>query len=70
MCFYLPQAKSNTKKRPTQTPDLDNLVKGILDALNGSGVWDDDCQVVQLQAEKYWALFINPSITLTIRELD
>lgn len=36
---------------PTKKPDVDNVVKIILDALNGFA-WHDDSQVVNLQIEK------------------
>lgn len=40
--------------RPTGRPDLDNVVKAILDSLNGR-MWHDDSQVVSLHAEKRYA---------------
>ena len=56
--FYIPMPKSwGTKKRREmngkphkQKPDLDNLVKGLLDA-----IYDDDCVVWKISAEKRWA---------------
>ena len=36
---------------PTKKPDVDNVIKIILDALNGFA-WHDDSQVVNLQIEK------------------
>ena len=40
--------------RPTGRPDLDNVVKAILDSLNGR-MWRDDSQVVSLHAEKRYS---------------
>lgn len=40
--------------RPTGRPDMDNVVKTILDSLNGR-MWRDDSQVVSLHAEKRYA---------------
>jgi len=40
--------------RPTSKPDLDNVAKGILDAMNGV-VFKDDCQVVELVLRKRYA---------------
>ena len=37
--------------RPTGRPDMDNVIKAILDSLNGR-MWRDDSQVVSLHAEK------------------
>lgn len=41
-------------KRPTarRYGDIDNLAKGILDALNGI-LWQDDSQIVSLKVDKY-----------------
>lgn len=39
------------RRIPKARPDLDNLVKLILDAANGV-LWADDSQVVHLEAEK------------------
>ena len=36
-----------------QKPDLDNLAKAVLDALNGI-CWADDSQVCQIRASKAW----------------
>lgn len=41
------------KMRPTSKPDLDNIVKAILDSLNGVA-WYDDSQVVSLTVNKYY----------------
>lgn len=35
-------------------PDLDNLAKGVMDALNGIA-WHDDSQIVKLELTKRWA---------------
>lgn len=35
-------------------PDLDNLVKTILDALTGAAVWTDDNLVVSLSCSKFY----------------
>mgnify|MGYP003873706615 CR=1 FL=1 len=52
--FYFPLPKSGEKSL-VKKPDLDNLVKGVLDALNKAGVWEDDSQVVELKAEKMFS---------------
>lgn len=36
----------------TFKPDVDNIAKNVLDALNGIA-WDDDSQVVELSVRKY-----------------
>jgi Holliday junction resolvase RusA-like endonuclease len=39
---------------PIKKPDLDNIAKAILDALNGVA-WHDDSQVVELIVEKCYS---------------
>lgn len=60
-----PIPKSYSKKRinsivmgnehPTKKPDLDNIIKIILDALNGVA-FHDDAQIVELRASKGYAM--------------
>ena len=38
----------------TQRPDVDNLIKTVLDGLNGIA-WKDDAQVVSVSGEKVWS---------------
>lgn len=38
------------------TPDIDNLVKALMDALSNYGLWMDDRQVFSLTAAKYYAV--------------
>ena len=64
-CFYItmPVPASYSKKaktacllgvtRPTKKPDVDNIIKAFLDAMNGI-VYLDDCQVVDLHAKKIY----------------
>lgn len=61
---YLRPAKSWSKKRrrealaglsqPTRKPDIDNVVKSVLDGLNGVA-FHDDAQVVELYVTKRWS---------------
>lgn len=53
--------------RPFKKPDLDNLIKGTLDGLNGL-FWHDDAQIVELHAYKYYAE--TPRIEMTIEEIN
>lgn len=41
------------KIRPTKKPDIDNIVKTVLDALNGVA-YKDDTQVIQVMATKIY----------------
>lgn len=61
LAFRMPMPASWSMKRRaamlgafhTQKPDLDNLAKGIMDALNGLA-WADDAQVFSLGVGKAW----------------
>lgn len=48
----LPKPKSAKRSHPTVKPDLDNIVKAILDGCNRAGIWGDDAQVVSIAASK------------------
>ncbi len=61
-CFYqIPKAASKVKRekmiqgeiRPVVKPDLDNVAKAVLDALNGLA-YKDDNQIISLKVEKYY----------------
>ena len=55
IAFTMPRPKSTPKTRPTppavKKPDLDKLVRAILDAATGVA-WRDDAQVVAITATK------------------
>ncbi|AWJ91433.1 RusA family crossover junction endodeoxyribonuclease (plasmid) [Azospirillum baldaniorum] len=53
--------------RPTTKPDLDNVLKGVLDALNGV-VWKDDVQAVSVSISKFYDT--KPGLSVEIYELD
>ena len=60
LTFYLPHPKG-TKKADrevvmphTRKPDVDNLVKPVMDGISEAGLWNDDNQVWGLKAYKYW----------------
>jgi Holliday junction resolvase RusA-like endonuclease len=53
--FYLARPQSLQKRivRPIKKPDVDKLVRGVLDSLTGS-IFVDDSQVVQLMVGKWF----------------
>lgn len=59
--FSIPKSYSKGKRlaaecnliRPTKKPDIDNVVKSVLDALNGVA-YKDDTQVTELSVRKWW----------------
>lgn len=74
LIFCMPVPKSTSKKRAKlmcegyeshiKKPDIDNLVKAVLDALNGVA-FDDDNQICELHAHKIYAE--TPKIVLNIK---
>lgn len=74
---YYPIVKSTSKKKkqqmlddlmfPTKKPDIDNIAKSILDALNKLA-YRDDTQVVTLHMEKHYA--DEPRVEVGIEEIE
>ena len=68
LAFRLPKPKSAPKTRrtwPTHRPDLDKLVRAVLDAITHT-IIHDDSQVVQLTASKD---FGSPGVTVRVEEI-
>ena len=71
--FEIPKSWSKKKKeqaclgiiKPTTKPDIDNITKTILDALNGVA-YEDDKQVVYCSILKWYS--IEPKVAINIRE--
>lgn len=54
----------------TARPDIDNLVKGVMDAMNGLA-WEDDAQVAEIVARKIHAQQgEKPRVDVRVEELD
>lgn len=55
--FFLPRPKTLPKKvtYPAKRPDLDKLIRAVLDGLTAGGAWGDDGQVIALIATKEYA---------------
>lgn len=58
-------AMQRDKIRPTKKPDIDNIVKVVLDALNGVA-FKDDKQVIDLYARKVYG--INEGLRIIVEE--
>lgn len=72
--FFLgvPKSLSHNKQldliadhRPTKRPDLDNIYKGITDALNKVAYYDDS-QIISQNTAKFWSAI--PRVEITIKE--
>lgn len=67
VCFFMPIPKSTPKKKckalenqpHLKKPDIDNVLKGLLDAMNNE-LFDDDSQVYEVSAVKLYSA--NPRI--------
>lgn len=46
---------------PTKRPDLDNMAKAVLDAMNGV-VFQDDCQIINLHLKKVYSIEIGVNV--------
>lgn len=74
-CYSIPMSWSNKKMEaalaghilPTVKPDLDNVAKAVLDALNGIA-YDDDSAVVQLIICKSYAY--PPCVVVALEEME
>ena len=70
----IPQSYSNKKKKElegqphTKKPDLDNLVKAVLDALNDGVAYTDDSKIWRIVARKEYGE--EPSVWIGIHEAD
>lgn len=67
--LYFRLRKPRTVKReyPTVPPDLDKLIRSVLDALTGIA-YDDDSQVVEIQAHKSYGE--DPGLDVTIQKFS
>jgi crossover junction endodeoxyribonuclease RusA len=65
LIFYMPHPVSRPKKytHPDVRPDLDKLIRAILDALTAIA-FRDDAQVCELIAEKCYTTFVGADITV------
>jgi Holliday junction resolvase RusA-like endonuclease len=67
--FRLPTSKKSGEGFPAiGKPDLDNLLKSVLDALTAAGAWEDDGQVCSVYTSKIHTN-AKPGAYITIRDL-
>ena len=74
-CFEPVKSTSKKKRmqmlsgeiKPTKKPDVDNIVKCILDGLNGVA-YRDDTQVVEVSAKKIYAEKAEVKVEITVTE--
>lgn len=64
-----PELKPGSPIYHVQTPDLDKLIRAILDALTAANVWADDKQVYACHATKWWADYgEQPGVLVVVQE--
>ena len=72
-CYEIPKSYSNKRREdalhnrlfPTKKPDIDNVLKIILDALNGVA-YHDDTQVISAHVDKKFAK--SPTTKVIVRD--
>lgn len=73
LIFCMPIPKSISKKKRAELhyvikkPDLDNLSKAVMDAINNVGIWEDDSQVSVLNTRKIYSE--EPRCLIEIKEI-
>ena len=60
--FYMLKPRTVKREKPTVPPDLDKLIRGVLDALTGI-VYLDDAQVILIRAAKSYG---EPGVDITV----
>lgn len=74
LTFCMPIPKSISKKKReqlhyvTKKPDVDNLAKAVMDAINQVCIWEDDSQVSRLVVGKIYS--DEPRCIISIREIE
>lgn len=65
MVFIMPRPKTVKRDLPTVAPDLDKLVRAVLDALTGIA-YQDDSQVTDIRAYKIYGT--SPGVEIRLAE--
>lgn len=63
--FEVQKPTSSRRAYPTVKPDLDKLLRAVLDGLTDAGIWKDDSQVVSVLARKVYVLN-KPGVTAIV----
>lgn len=69
--FYMPLVKSTKREYPSVQPDLDKLVRAVLDAMQQAGVFTNDGQVVEVHATKsYETAMHKPGVEVSVSSIE
>ena len=66
--FTMPRPKTVKRALPSVAPDLDKLIRAVLDGLTGVA-YEDDGQVVQIHAQKLYGASVGAEIRLETLEI-
>lgn len=79
LTFYFPRPKSHYRangqlkdtapRYKSSRPDLDKLIRAVLDAMTAAGVWRDDSQVAALHANKAYGEPREVGLAVSLRSL-
>jgi Holliday junction resolvase RusA-like endonuclease len=70
LMFFMPRPKRCVRVRPSVRPDLDKLVRSVLDALQRAGVYEDDARVCRVDASKHYATTdLCPGVEITVESI-
>ncbi len=70
--FFLPKPRGESGRDASwaiQRPDLDNLMKAVMDALVAAGFFRDDALVVSLEASKRYSIDSSCGVLIAITEM-
>lgn len=70
LIFFLPHPKTVKRASPTVKPDIDKLARAVLDALVEAKVMRDDAQVIFLSAAKYYAVEVEPGVSIKVEAVE
>jgi Holliday junction resolvase RusA-like endonuclease len=67
--FVLPRKASVKRELPAVAPDLDKLLRALLDGITQAGnVWADDSRVVEIHSTKVYG--VEPGVHVTITDVS
>lgn len=68
--FRMSKPKSTRRGTPCVKPDLDKLLRAVLDGLTDARIWTDDSRVVLIDAHKTYAENGNEGVLIRVTERD
>jgi Holliday junction resolvase RusA-like endonuclease len=68
--FYLPRPATVTREFPSVTPDLDKLIRAVLDSLTAAKIYTDDSRVIRIASVKLYADDRQPGALISVIPLS